>query len=234
MTRTQKVLITLGTIAAFTAPISGCATPPRAETAVLAEYVKPTRPPTFRLVDKRPPGERDTRWLALWTSSCNFGVRQLGDDSTSPNRMELLEQDLNAALGRQIAAQTLIVTHYVIDINVAATWRSSVAAHYPGPMSGAMKRWGAQCSRKQMKGGWYSLDEVTTPHSPVVVDITLIRDGRQYEAHAVQSPNEPVLTELDKSKEGFKPEPGRPVVRAAIFGAIGKATAQLIAELKKG
>lgn len=199
--------------------ISGCAS----QTAVLSGYTKPAATAPFEIVDKRPAEERDRKFMSLIITSCNYGVRQVGDTDVVPDRITLLREDLNAAMGEQLAGKSLVVSHYGLHFNNAQALRNGAAQANSGLIVDMMKDIGTRCKREEMKAGWFEPDDVTTPYSPFIVEITLAVDGKTHTVRSVFSPDKEV-----------SPAFGDPETAKALFAAIKKANEKVIASLREG
>jgi len=136
------------------------------------------------------------------------------------DRITLLRDDLNASLHDQLATKQLIVTHYGIYWNRAQALRNLTYGPMANPVSAVMSGMGTHCKREEIQAGWFGPDDVTTPYSPVIVEITMTVDGKRHQIRSVYSPPKEVSFGLQF-----------PDASAAIFAAIKKATDELIAEL---
>jgi hypothetical protein len=201
--------------------VQGCATKP----VVMANYIKPAHRASFDVVDQRPEDERTTKWLSRYTRSCDWGVRQFGDEATSPDRITLLRDNLDSMLHQELTGKTLFVTHYAIYIN------SSQRDRRPGLVIGgsALGSWveaiidshrDRSCRAEEVDEGWLEPGDVTKSRSPVIVQITLSLDGRTHSVRSFFSPDREIPI-----------DPGNPETTDAILSAVKKATDQLIAEL---
>jgi hypothetical protein len=202
---------------ALVSMLAGCA----AQTAVMSDYKAPSGVAPFEIVDQRPPKEHETRFMSLSITSCNYGVRQAGDQATVPDRITLLRDDLNAALGAQLANKKITLTHYTVVINNARALRNQVYGANAGLIADVMKGFGSQCARDKMDAGWFEPNDVTTPYSPFIVELSVSVDGRAHEIRSVYSPDREVSNAF-----------GKPETATALFAAIKKATDALVASLR--
>jgi hypothetical protein len=196
--------------------LSGCAS----QTAMLSGYTKAETAATFKIVDSRPASERESKMGSLVMTSCNYGVRQVGDKNTTPDRVTLLSEDLNAAMGQQLAGKSLVLKHYSVHLNNTNVIRSRLGMAAPGLLVEMAKDAGSRCKREEMDGGWYQPDDVTTPYSPFIVEVTLLVDGRTHAVRSVYSPDKEVTMEY-----------GKPESAAALFSAMRQAHEKVIASL---
>jgi hypothetical protein len=193
------------------------------QTAVLSGYTKPSAVAPFEIVDARPADERDTKFMSLLITSCDYAVRQVGDKDVVPDRISLLRDELNAAMGEQLAGKSLVVSHYGLHLNRAQAARNETYKANAGLVTGLMKDVGSRCKREEMKAGWFEPNDVTTPYSPFIVEITLAVDGKTHAVRSVYSPDKdlsPAFSDADTT--------------AALFAAMKKATDKLIASLREG
>ena len=207
----------LTSLAVLVSMLAGCA----AQTAVMSDYRAPSSPPPFEIVDQRPAGEHTTRFMSLSITSCNYGVRQAGDEATVPDRITLLRDDIHAALGPKLANKKITLTHYTVVMNNARALRNQTYAANAGLVAEFMKGFGSQCAREKMEAGWFEPNDVTTPYSPFIVEISLSVDGRAHQIRSVYSPDQELA-----------PAFGKPETATAMFAAIRKATDALIVSLR--
>ena len=198
--------------------LSGCVS----QTAMLSGYAKPATAAPFTIVDSRPAPEREAKIISLLITSCNYGVRQIGDKNMVPDRVTLLSEDLNAAMGQELAGRSLVLNHYGVHFNHAEVLRNGAAKANPGLITSALKGVGSRCKREEMTAGWYEPDDVTTPYSPFIVEVTLTVDGKAHSVRSVYSPDKEVI-----------PAWGDPESAAALFAAMKKANEKVIASLRQ-
>jgi hypothetical protein len=197
--------------------LSGCVS----QTAILNGYSRPEVAAPFQIVDSRPAAERETRFMSLLITSCNYGVRQVGDKNLVPDRVTLLSEDLNAALGQQLSGKSLVLKRYGVHFNNAQALRNGAAKANQGLIVDLMKDMGSRCKREEMEAGWFEPDDITTPYSPFIVEVQLVVDGKAHSIRSVYSPEKEV-----------SPAFGDPETAKALFAAIKKANEQVIASLR--
>lgn len=220
MTRHRSYLVkslSLSAVLIAAQLLSGCAS----QTAILSGYSRPETTAPFQIVDSRPAAERTTKFMSLLITSCNYGVRQLGDKNLVPDRVALLTEDLNAALGEQLTGKTLELKRYGVHFNNAQALRNGVAKANQGLIVDMMKDMGSRCKREEMEAGWFEPDDITTPYSPFIVEVLLVVDGKPHSVRSVYSPDKEV-----------SPAFGDPETAKALFAAIKKANEQVIASLR--
>jgi hypothetical protein len=197
--------------------LSGCLS----QNAVLRDYTKPSAAVPFQIMDSRPAAEREGKLMSLLITSCNYGVRQVGDKNLTPDRITLLSEDLNAAMGAELAGKSLELKRYGVHLNVAQVLRNNASGANPGLIVGMLKDVGTRCKREEMEAGWFEPDDVTTPYSPFIIEITLAVDGKTHSTRSVYSPD-----------EEMSPALGDPATTAALFAAIKQANGKLITSLR--
>ncbi len=194
--------------------LTGCVT----NTAVLQDFQDNPSKIGFSVVDARPDDDKSTGFLSFMISSCDYGIRELGDEATSPSRLEILRSDMEAALKEQLANKTMTVSHYAIFFNINAILRNT------NPYTGGLADLVISPHDRQkedISGGWYTRADVTTPYSPIIVEIKAKLDAKDYTVHSVYSPQE----ELPQTF-------GTPYAASALLEAIRKAHHALIDEVR--
>jgi len=186
--------------------LTGCLS----QTAVMQDFKEGPPIAGLNLVDARPAEDKSSEFLSVWISSCDYGIRRLGDEKTVPPRLALLQRDMEESLGDQLINKTIVVTRYRIFFNKSADLlqgnpgnRSGVigpivmAAVTPGPDS---------CGRDKPEGGRYNASEISTPYSPIIVEIEAKMGAQAYAVRSVYSPSKELdggFGERDEAKELF-------------------------------
>jgi len=172
--------------------LGGCA---EVRPAKVPSFVDHAIGTSFTITDKRP--EKESQWEALshLVTSCDYGVHRLGD-ATIPAPLTILKSDLAQALGTHLAGKSLTVLHYEIYSNNSYELRNGVYSHHYGLMYDFMSGMGSSCKQEETTGGWYQASEVTTPYSPIVIEISGELDGRKFEVRSVYSPEHPIPTKF--------------------------------------
>ena len=186
--------------------------------------------PGVTLVDARKANELKTETLSNWITSCDYGIRRLGDDGEGPPKLALLKQGLDAALPAPLAGKTLTISKYVVFVNVSAALRRGAYGSHPGVVGAVMSGMGSNCSREGTTDGWYGATEVTSVFSPLVVEIEATLDGKAFSARIVYSPDYETEGEFGEriwSGGHFKPE-----ALAALTLALHRANAALAEQLR--
>ena len=195
--------------------LHGCATQPSHTDA----------PQPFGLVDQRPGGEDSTEWLTRNSKSCDYTLRQMGDQAISPDRFILLREGLSATMGQQLLGKTLFVTRYAIYINSLQRDRTSAWGINGNVFSGLIedvyyRHVDHHCQEEQLAQGRLEPADVASHRSPVIVEITLIVDGKTHSVRSLFTPKQDISI---KEKD--------PGTQAAVQAALNKAIQQLIAEM---
>jgi len=165
---------------------TGCAT----QVAVLQGFEPSDNNAGLTIVDARPAAEKTSEHLSRLITSCDYGIDRLGDEATQPAKMALLQHDLVRLLGDRAKGMTISVSHYTVHINKSRQLRKSVFRPNEGLIKDLMEPIGKDCPREKMTGGWYTASEVSTPHSPVIIEITANVDGKAHAVRTVYSPPE--------------------------------------------
>jgi len=188
-------------------------------------------PPPFAYQDARPQAERKNRnFLTLWRFSCEFGVRELGDEFV--DRVGKLRHDISLAYGDRLAGKTIVVDHYHLYLNQRAmegqhSWATAVGGVLAIGIGAQAETDAPACDPDKMPAGWFDPSELTTPWSPFIAEIELHIDGQDILVHSVYSPpkNMPapgVLTDFDIKSEAD-----------AVGAAVDKANLAVIAEMAR-
>lgn len=171
-------------VPAFVGLITGCAS----QVAVLDGYQPVDAAIDLRIVDSRPEKEKSSELMSLLITSCDYGIRRLGDETTVPPRMVLLRNDLVRSLGVAAHGKVLTVSHYTIHYNNAAALRGSIYGPGVGLVAAAMQSMGSNCPREKTAEGWYAASELNSPHSPLIVEIVASIDGQQHTVRSIYAP----------------------------------------------
>jgi hypothetical protein len=186
--------------------------------------------PGVSVADARKASELKTGTLSNWITSCDYGIRRLGDDGEGPPKLVLLKQDLDAALPAALAGKTLTISKYAVFVNVSAALRRGTYGSNPGIVGAVMSGMGSNCSREGTTDGWYGATEVTSVFSPIVVEVEATLDGKAFSARIVYSPDYETEGEFGErfwSGGHFKPE-----ALAALTLALHRANAALAEQLR--
>lgn len=197
--------------------IFGCAS----QTAVLPDFKDLSSEIGFSMKDERPETEKETEWMSLSITSCNYGIRQIGDNLMVPDRLTLLRNDLYKAIGKKLSGKTVLVKKYTIHLNEQNALRGRVYSQYKGAIIDYMKTFGSGCKREEVAGGWFEPADVTTPYSPIIIEITVAIEGKKYSMRSVYSPEKEI-----------EPAFGNPDSSSALFTAVQKASNQLVASIR--
>jgi hypothetical protein len=175
----------------------------------------------FSLHDERPEAEKKTHFHSLMITNCNYGVRRIGDADIVPAPLEQMRTGLVETFGDRLAGRDLKVRRYTVDVNTASATRATMGRQYTGLIPSLMLSAGAQCPREKMEAGWYAAEEVTTPNSPLIVDVQLELDGQSVAIRSVYSP-----------PDAWEPRVWKPQSRAQVNAALSSAQAKLVAALE--
>jgi hypothetical protein len=146
-------------------------------------------PPALVITDLRPAAEKGTQWLSYLITSCNYGVRQIGDRDLRVDRVASLQDALRDARAAELAGRTVTLLHYGIHVNNAEHARQQAADTFNHGNRGVMTTVGSHCRKEQMEAGWYAPGELASAYSPIIVEITLAIDGESHTVRSVYSPD---------------------------------------------
>ncbi len=180
----------------------------------LADPAPDAAPPAagLTIIDKRPAKDDTTELLSLWATSCKLGIQRLGDEFTTPPKLELLRQDLATQLGSALAT-TITVSHYSIFNNShAAAVGGNPFGH--GLVGAALD---PDCTREKTGEGGLDPGEMSTDHQTLVVEINVTIGASAFTGRTVMD------TDIS-----HRLEPGDPSVLAALH----KANADLAAQIR--
>lgn len=192
--------------------LSGCAN----QIARLDGYEKNENGSILSVVDERPKEERESEILSLLVSSCDYGIRRLGDDITVPDKIELLKTDLVNQLDL-IDKQTIYIKHYTVYFNKSRALHGSMSKISTGMIPDILNSMGSECPEEKTTAGWYSGTDVTTPYSPIIIDMDVVFNRRKYLVRSVYSPSFEI-------KGAF----GEPIAAKTLFAALRVATNKLV------
>ncbi len=173
----------------------------------------------WTVIDQRAEAEKEDHFLSLFAHSCDYGIKQVGDERTSPPRIAILRADLSRELG-DAGNKTISIQHYVIYFN------KGLALLKSGPFSGGLIGQGEiahrqACKKEDTTAGWFDPSEVSTPFSPIIVEISATMGDRPLVVRSVYSPN----GELNGAF-------GEPEEASALFAAMRQASAELAHQIR--
>jgi hypothetical protein len=195
----------------------GCQDAPPPNVAVMPGFQD--RPAAINVVDSRPGDEKTSQEGSSWMTNCMFGVFLLGDEVTVPPKLVVLRRDLEDALGTQLGNSAIVVVRYRMFLNQSAYQRAVANGGYPTDKTVASAFAPRHCIE-----GTYDASEVTTAHSPIITEISVMLAGTAYSVRSVYSPQEEVPT-VDGAWGG-------PNGITALFGAMHQADAALVEKLR--
>jgi hypothetical protein len=173
---------------------------------------------TVPVVDARPSDEKRSHNLSLWATSCDLGIRRLGDDVTNPSRIAILQHDISQAFPHGVGSSPLTATSYKIFYNAAYLAKGEQSAQ---GLVGAVLT--PTCTGKDMSDGGYELAETTTNYPPLVIEAAVTLDGKQYRGRLVHS-----MPKLFRGVDSW----GEPDAAVELLRAIHEANEALIAQLR--
>lgn len=180
------------------------------------------------LTDARPAKDKLFSMHSLWISSCNYGVYTVGEPAAAHPVMDTLRADVLAVPSLQGSSHDMRVDHYVVYFNLARKLKGmAVGVAVGGIIGGAIgdsmadARKGSKCPAEKMDGGWYGPGELTTPHSPLIVEISGALDGKPFHSRTLYSPTTELAPKIRKPSEVVEFEAALHRANHALFESMG-------------
>ena len=170
--------------------LGGCAN----GVSTLADFQDTPTKVGLSLSDSRPVADKKSEILSLMVSSCVYGVRRLGDETTVPNRLVLLRHDLEDALGEKARDATVNVLRYTLywspNIGVQARWKHGEPQGLYGGQPGLLDKMtlGQDCREDQVGESWAEPTREMIDKAPLVVIGELSMRGKTYSVRSVHVP----------------------------------------------
>lgn len=188
--------------------------------------------PQFIWIDGRPPAQKESGYEALFSTNCAYGIYRIGDDKFNPDRVELLRSDIGAAMKNSLDGKVVTLKNYVVHINRAKEFRSSVANTGKGVAGGEVGLIPSLmndvsihgCSPDDLQGGYDSAEVSSEQSAFVVVVIDVEVDCRQVHARWVAGAPASVQSFQEKDQNWNE----------WVSGAIDSATSSLALKLQTG
>jgi hypothetical protein len=146
----------------------------------------------LKVIDLRPPEERDGVGLTELSGKCNKDVYRIADVASDPLKVEALRADLAQQMGLASDQKTLMVLNWSIYYN-KQTPRSGPKLTdigiqgYGIPGKKKEKQLGSKCTREESAGGWFEDRDVTTTVPPLVSEFSGTFGGKPYNIRVVHS-----------------------------------------------
>jgi hypothetical protein len=146
----------------------------------------------LKVIDLRPPEERDGVGLMELSGKCNKDVYRIADVASDPLKVEVLRADLAQQMGLASDEKTLMVLNWSIYYN-KQTPRSGPKLTdigiqgYGIPGKKKEKQLGSKCTREESAGGWFTDSDVTTTVPPLVSEFSGTFGGKPYNIRVVHS-----------------------------------------------
>lgn len=149
-------------------------------------------PDELKVIDLRPPEEREGVGLSELSGKCNKNVFRIADVASDPLKVEALR----LGLVRHLAAsdgKTLMVLNWSVYYNRQSAHSGPSLSNiglqgYGIPGKKKEKEQGSKCSREESAGGWYTGGEVTTSAPPFVSEFAGTFGGKPFNIRVVHSP----------------------------------------------
>ena len=150
-------------------------------------------PDELKVIDLRPPEEKEGVGLSELSGKCNKHVYRIADVASDPLKVEALRVGLARHMGLASDGKTLMVLNWSIYYNKQADRAglpklSSVGIQgYGIPGQKKEKEQGSKCSRDESAGGWYADGDVTTTVPPLVSEFVGTFGGKPFNIRVVHS-----------------------------------------------
>ncbi|WP_371397598.1 hypothetical protein [Fretibacter rubidus] len=170
---------------------------------------------------------KKTHNLSTWPQNCDYFVFKLGTDKVAPERVENLDKTVIAKVNQQPK-----VKYYNIYLNSAENMMDQATSggfaasgqfdyYLGGSVFGEDITLKPKCSRDEMTAGWFDPAELTNNISPLIIDLKVEYNGKDYSVYSVYSPD----TELQYRY-------GKPEMTRNVNAAMDKAHKALIEKIR--
>jgi len=163
----------------------------------LAAFLQPliaaeSNPDELKVIDLRPPEEKEGVGLTELTGKCNKHVYSIADVASDPHKVEALRTSLARHMGLASDGKTLMVLNWSIYYNrqseKSGPKLSSIGVQgYGIPGQKKERELGSKCSREESAGGWFADGDVTTIVPPLVSEFAGTFGGKPYNIRVVHS-----------------------------------------------
>ena len=146
----------------------------------------------LKVIDLRPPEERDGVGLTELSGKCNKDVYRIADVASDPLKVEALRGALAQQMGLASDEKTLMVLNWSIYYNRqkkhAGPKLTDIGIQgYGIPGKKKEQELGSKCSREESAGGWFADADVTTTVPPLVSEFSGTFGGKPYNIRVVHS-----------------------------------------------
>jgi len=150
-------------------------------------------PDELKVIDLRPPEEREGVGLAELSGKCNKNVFRIPDVASDPLKVEALRVGLARHMGLASDGKTLMVLNWSVYYNKQTPSSGPSLSNigiqgYGVPGKKKEKELGSKCSREESAGGWFEDSDVTTIVPPLVSEFAGTFGGKAFNIRVVHSP----------------------------------------------
>lgn len=132
------------------------------------------------VVDVRPDWQKKKKILSLWRTACDFAVTRWGDVNSTPARADAVAYGLERYLPAEFHDREFKLTWFTLHTNrQAPPPADEKGLVYAGLHS-------MECRRGSEMVGGVGSDEASPP-APLIVDVVVEVDGREFSGRAVRS-----------------------------------------------
>lgn len=132
------------------------------------------------VVDVRPDWQKKKEILSLWRTACDFSITRWGDGNSTPARADAVAYGLERYLPAEFHDREFKLVWFTLHTNRQAP----PPADEKGLVYGALHS--MECRRGAEMVGGVGSDEASPP-APLVVDVVVELDGKEFAGRAVRS-----------------------------------------------
>lgn len=169
----------------------------------------------------------ETNVISNWPQDCDYFVFVLEVDKVANNRISRLNVNITANLNSEVQVKSYDIYLNSAEHMMRQATSSGLAAsgqfdfYIGSSTSGKNITLKPKCSRDKMTAGWFDPVELTNNISPLIIDLKVEYNGKDYSVYSVYSPD----TELQYRY-------GKPEMTRNVNAAMDKAHKALIAKIK--
>ena len=143
--------------------------------------MQPTTNTKLVVTDNRPQNQKETEMLSYMITNCDYGIQRLGDEWTTPNKVEFLKFKISEMFPE---VQSLVIDNFVIYNNMQYQLREGNI--YRGPIWSAF-----ECDEATDKFTMYTPEENPKRLNMLIGTFEGSIDGKQYSVRSAEVPSCP-------------------------------------------
>ncbi|TAP34404.1 hypothetical protein EYR97_12675 [Alteromonas sp. KUL42] len=140
--------------------------------------VQPSTNVLLEVIDKRPLDQKETEMLSYLITSCDYGIQRLGDEWTTPDKVEFLKSHIGRLFPN---AKSLVIDNFVIYNNMQYQLREGNI--YRGPIWSLV-----ECNESTDKFTMYTPEENPERFNMLIGTFEGSIDGNKYSIRAAEIP----------------------------------------------